>query len=67
MEFTGETTRATRSKHYNRMFASVALLSNFFYFTLMPETKDKSMLEIKKMFSKTNMRFVQGTINIVVP
>jgi hypothetical protein len=43
----------------------VALLSNIFYFKMLPETKDKSMLEIKKMFSKTNMDFVQGTINIV--
>ena len=36
-----------------RLFSGVALLSNVFYVTLMPETKGMTMLEIRNMFRVT--------------
>ena len=35
------------------IFAGVSLVSNIFYATLMPETKGLTILEIKKLFLKT--------------
>ena len=34
------------------MFSSVALLSNVFYLTCMPETRGKTMLEVRAIFGK---------------
>ena len=35
-------------------FASVAMISNVFYYFCVPETKGKSLLEIQKTFNKSN-------------
>ena len=36
-----------------RIFSSVALSSNLFYMFCMPETKGKSLLQIKQIFTRT--------------